>query len=627
MKNKLQEIRSNRNLNMKTLEDVIKEISLINDQIDIISKYLIGEESIFSLLNIEKIWNKGYKGEGIKVALIDTNFKNIQNKLSFKQIYNPNGNVIESYGHGTKVASLIAGKDIGLAPNVELYGCLAIGDISPNQIKNINKCLRWCIDNNMDVINISQNYGDGFVAGDDYKDVIAELESLCKEADNKKIIIVCGCGNNGSGDNIERSGIPAKLESTISISSVNTDLTYSKFSSTSKTIDFASIGNDVNVYSENGELIKASGTSFATPLATAIIALMKQQNKNISRLDVLELCKKTCISISGLEKNIYFGNGLIQGTLIPEDYVPIKIEEDNPIEDDSNTEQPEELSGVFLLDNLNVTKLHNKGIKGKGIKIAMIGWGCSNFSDFNIYKYVNLTSDKKTNMICAQNPLGNICTSIIASKTLGIAPESEVYILRDREENGLYPKTSVGKDIKWCLNNNIDIVFTNVYIKPEYLKQLSDKGIICVMSCYKNQLSIAPGQYTGNENAITVSYVAPENKFVTSPTNAVPYKASNIDCVGYGYGFEYMNAENTKIELTKSNYPAAQWRTMFAAYQVIGILALMKQQYPKLNTAIKARKLLQYLCTDLGYNKSKQGYGLIKAELKSILNLQDNFFD
>ena len=52
-----------------------------------------------------------------------------------------------------------------------------------------------------------------------------------------------------------------------------------------------------------------------------------------------------------------------------------------------------------------------------------------------------------------------------------------------------------------------------------------------------------------------------------------------------------------------------------------------QEQYPELNTAVKVRKLLQYLCKDLGYDKSKQGYGLIKAELKDVLNLPDNFFD
>ena len=96
------------------------------------------------------------------------------------------------------------------------------------------------------------------------------------------------------------------------------------------------------------------------------------------------------------------------------------------------------------------------------------------------------------------------------------------------------------------------------------------------------------------------------------------YICDDIDCVGVSYGYDIMTSNGIK-QIDPNNFKGDMWRSMAAAVQIMGVLALMKQQYPNMNNAEKVRKLLPQLCEDLGYSKNKQGYGLITARLKEEL--------
>ena len=96
-----------------------------------------------------------------------------------------------------------------------------------------------------------------------------------------------------------------------------------------------------------------------------------------------------------------------------------------------------------------------------------------------------------------------------------------------------------------------------------------------------------------------------------------PYASKYIDCVGYGFGFEYIDSFGKKVFFDESTYTGAIWRTSFAACQVAGIIALLKQQDNTINNASKVRNILKDICTDVlteGFDE-KTGYGLIKGKL------------
>ncbi len=66
----------------------------------------------------------------------------------------------DTCGHGTSVASVIAGKGVnseveGAAPNAELYSAKILDEERQVPVSRAVKAIYWAIDNDMDIINLS----------------------------------------------------------------------------------------------------------------------------------------------------------------------------------------------------------------------------------------------------------------------------------------------------------------------------------------------------------------------------------------------------------------------------------------------------------------------------------------
>ena len=580
------------------------------------------------LLEVFKLYDKNIDGTGIKVGVIDTNFMNIDNKLSFKNIYSPTGSVTESYGHGTVCSSLIAGKGLGVAPGCELYACYSPGNVDVNQFNNINKCLRWCIDNNMDIISISQGYVP-VILGKEYIEPVKEMIKLIKEADEKNIIIVAAAGNDGEKANVNSVSIPARFLECIGVGAVDMNLKLASFSSVGKGVEFVSLGEGIKVFDKYGELINIDigGTSYSTPMIAGLIALMLQQNRNLKRRDIVHLLSENAIVLSEEKYSEKTGYGFPVAVSVPRNYSLL----DKAWEEDIDTEILNEIIernnivievpiGVgqeFLFDKLNIAELHKANIKGQGIKIAVVGVGCTNVPDFNIKQYIDFSGENKL-WVEGMKDIGNAITSLIASKSIGITPEAEIYVLRTFMSSGWNTAKNVNKAVNWCINNKVDIVLVWQYTPLDLIKKLSDMGTIVIApSIYNyNETGEFAGYASEDKNTVSVTFVTPEDGFITDKGFA-PYTSENVDCAAYGYGFNYLNEAGNIVEMKGDVIKAVLYRTLFAAYQVAGVLALIKQQNPEINNAVKVRGILSSICRPLftGGKNEKVGYGVIKAKL------------
>src|SRR5581483_8698037 len=89
------------------------------------------------VVRASKTWEQGYTGQGIGVALIDTGVNpvgDLAGKLAWSMDLTAEANNVDSYGHGTFVAGLIAGSGAasgggvkGVAPNVHLVSVKIAG--------------------------------------------------------------------------------------------------------------------------------------------------------------------------------------------------------------------------------------------------------------------------------------------------------------------------------------------------------------------------------------------------------------------------------------------------------------------------------------------------------------------
>lgn len=217
-------------------------------------------------------------------------------------------NMLDEVGHGTHVAGTIAE---GTADNVKVLPIKASSDgslFSTDIVSAINYVVRY---EKADVINMS--FGG-------YYNNEAEEQAIAA-AYEKNIICVAAAGN----ENKSKEHYPSAYDTTISIASVDRNLTKSSFSNYGPTITFTApgrsiksiMGNDTEIARENNSADgdpdheTINGTSMATPHAASAVALLKGYNKNISLEDTIEVLKKTAVDLGEPGWDEYFGYGLI----------------------------------------------------------------------------------------------------------------------------------------------------------------------------------------------------------------------------------------------------------------------------------------------------------------------------
>lgn len=210
--------------------------------------------------------NSNTKGP-LKVAILDSGINKEHEDLENLKFYEYNvikkGEKIEDkLGHGTAIAGIIAAEDnevgvVGLLKNVEMYDVKLLDDKGNGDIHDLIEAIEWCIENEVDIINLSFGFH-------------TENESLKEVIDRallEGIIIIAAIGNTYG----MRGDYPALYEGVYSITSVNENLKRSSFAA-KKNIDFAMPGENIYTTDRDGGYSSFSGTSFATAYATGIIS-------------------------------------------------------------------------------------------------------------------------------------------------------------------------------------------------------------------------------------------------------------------------------------------------------------------------------------------------------------------
>ncbi len=169
--------------------------------------------------------------------------------------------------HATGIAALIAspGGDgalpAGIAPGAQIYSVVAFarsGGREVARLENIAQAMDWLIQARVELINLS-------LSGPP-NDTLAEIVRL---ADAQGIVMLAAAGNGG------QPGVayPASDSRVIGITAVDAARRLYRRANTGADVDFAAPGVDVPVPTRRGAAHR-SGTSYATGIATAVVAQM-----------------------------------------------------------------------------------------------------------------------------------------------------------------------------------------------------------------------------------------------------------------------------------------------------------------------------------------------------------------
>jgi len=265
-----------------------------------------------ALSGCKKLHNQGYKGSSVTVCVIDSGVNphvEFGNRLLLDKCKSfAKGDVAlfdeGSIGHGTHVASLIAGANCGIAPEAKIISYKVIGGEGAAWNQDIINALNYIYNVGyefIDIINMSLGgRADATVLTGAYE------EAINRVVVERGIPIIVAAGNSG----VEEYLYPASFQEVITVGAVNFDRTFALFSTSSNEVDIAQIGVDVWGANYHGGYIQMSGTSMASPYACGIGCLLLDKYKKIfgkrmSEPVFYEVMKMNTVDIGaiGIDKN------------------------------------------------------------------------------------------------------------------------------------------------------------------------------------------------------------------------------------------------------------------------------------------------------------------------------------
>lgn len=134
-------------------------------------------------------------------------------------------------GHGTGIAAIISGNGetgiYGINPKAAVYSVRVLDKENKAPLSRIIRGIYWCIENDMDIINMS--FGTPVYS--------AALEQAVKDAHHANILMIGAAGNNG-----EAVEYPAAFDEVMAVAATNANAEISDFCSTGEELDVAAPG-------------------------------------------------------------------------------------------------------------------------------------------------------------------------------------------------------------------------------------------------------------------------------------------------------------------------------------------------------------------------------------------------
>ena len=310
-------------------------------------------------VNADDIWNMGYTGDGVVVAVIDSgvnyNHVDIANNVwdggaEFPyhgyNTYDGNNNPMDKFGHGTHCAGTIcgdgtSGTKTGIAPKATLMCVKSVSDEGTGTAHHINSGMEWAVEHNADVLSMSL----GVTLPDLSEKVM--LRRSCVTALELGVVAAVAAGNYGANEYMMIKPVPDNviipggcpppwlspdqeanaggLSCVVSVGAVDYNDAPADFSSQGPVTWQESEFNDypynpgiglirpdvcapgVSIisldYSSNNGHTSMNGTSMATPCVAGVMCLMLEKDPSLTPADICRILETTSVKLSDSKSN------------------------------------------------------------------------------------------------------------------------------------------------------------------------------------------------------------------------------------------------------------------------------------------------------------------------------------
>jgi serine protease AprX len=316
------------------------------------SMYYVAQE----ITGAGAFWNDGYTGEGIDVALIDTgvvpvNGLTYKNKvingpdLSFES-QDPDLRYLDTFGHGTHLAGIIAGRDdnaskvakgeeakfLGMAPGARLVNVKVADANGTVDVTQVIAAIDWVVqhraDNGMNIRVINLAYG----TTGDQSYLSDPLAHAIENAWRQGIVVVVAAGNDGNGNPLRNPAIDPYVIAVGASASDGIDYraeddqvaAFSNCGTSDRHVDIVAPGKSIVSLRNPGSaadqgypkarvedrFFLGSGTSQASAVVSGGVALLLDQRPDLSPDMVKALLMETATTLTNA-KSICQGAGIL----------------------------------------------------------------------------------------------------------------------------------------------------------------------------------------------------------------------------------------------------------------------------------------------------------------------------
>ena len=239
-------------------------------------KVQASDEAYYSRYSLADLHARGYRGDGVIIAVIDSHIDasipelrgaDIQDKTPCKVT-----NDAESDDHATEVAQILVAPDFGVAPGATIYNYAYAddwGDVDSDCALGSNSAalarkpslIEQALNDGANIIVITSSYNE------------ADEESLrwaVSRAIAAGVPVVVSMGNDGQYNASDTMG---PFAGAIGSAALATDGKYADYSNWGDGVSIAAVGQFYAREASTNQLKTVEGTSFSTPLIAGVLAL------------------------------------------------------------------------------------------------------------------------------------------------------------------------------------------------------------------------------------------------------------------------------------------------------------------------------------------------------------------
>lgn len=264
-----------------------------------------------------RLHEAGFKGQGMTIAVIDAGFHNVDSIEAMKNIrilgthdfVNPQADIYAENSHGMCVLSCMAMNQpnvmIGTAPEASYWLLRSEDEYSENLVEQDYwaAAIEFADSVGVDVVNTSLGYYtfDDATKNYKYRNLDGRYALMSREASkaaDKGMVVVCSAGNAGAGT-WKKITPPGDAENVLTVGAIDRKGILAPFSSIGNTADgrvkpdVVAVGLMSDVMGTDGNLTRASGTSFASPIMCGMVACLWQACPQLTAKQLIELVRKS----------------------------------------------------------------------------------------------------------------------------------------------------------------------------------------------------------------------------------------------------------------------------------------------------------------------------------------------